>query len=311
MRIGNKILKIIVLSILIGACSKGEKSIEKDGLSSITISEDGRKIIYSWVENGIGSIYEANLDGSNPEILHKANNISFANPRISAGGKKIVLTGHHRTSVNSAIWIMNRDGTGLKSLTDMSAIRPEAVLSLKEDTVFFLQANSYEQYSPIGRRAAHNFDIYNIALDNPEITRMTNLNAYGLYYLSNLSADQLLFSAIDNNRGICVLSRSSNSLRHLDPINRGDRDLISYGLPVVLDSNQIACNSYYELLLINLQDNTEKFIGRSPVGQFSRLCYNQSNQRLYFTVTGEKNSVFSVKLDGSDLIESPFSININ
>jgi|GEM_PF-1328536 len=301
---------VTILFFFLQSCNNEPTIVQEEGLFSFAISDNGNKIVYSWVKDGCGSIYEANIDGSKPQVLlESSNDMSFINPRVSWSGSKVVFIGSKRANVTSSVWEMNMDGSGLKRLTDTLRIRTEAIFSPAEDTVFFCQANDYESYSPIGRRAAHNYDIYSLALANGNIEKLTNLDSYGLFYISNLSNDQILFSSTDQNEGLFILHRfKGDSIRKIIPKNKGDRDFLSYSSPVTIDSNLIACCSYYELLLIDLKENVETVISRSPGGQFRGIYFNKNDGRLYFNTSAKKNSIFSINMDGSDLVEIPLGI---
>ncbi|WP_161987510.1 TolB family protein [Arcticibacter tournemirensis] len=275
----------------------------------MTLSADGANIVFSWVNNGQASVYQANIDGSEPEILAESEaGISFLNPKVSTSGNKIVFVGFEEGAVNSSVWMINKDGSGMKQLTDNKTIRTEAMFSLSEDSVFFCQANDYKSYSPIGRRAAHSYDIYSLSMANGVVDKITNLASYGLYYITNFSNNEIIFNSIDTEEGLFIFSKSGDSIRRIIPRNKGDRDMLSYSNPVVIDSTLIACSSYYELLLIDLKTGEEKEIGRSPSGEFRSLSFNKGDKRLYFIVSGKKNRVFSINLDGTGLNEIPLDI---
>lgn len=278
-------------------------------MHSLTLSADGAKIIFSWVNNGQASVYQANIDGAEPKILAESEaGISFLNPKVSTSGNKIVFVGFEEGAVNSSVWMINKDGSGKKQLTDNKAIRTEAMFSLSEDSVFFCQANDYKSYSAIGRRAAHSYDIYSLSMANQVVDKITNLASYGLYYITNFSNNEIIFNSIDTEEGLFIFSKSGDSIRRIIPRNKGDRDMLSYSNPVVIDSTLIACSSYYELLLIDLKTGEEKEIGRSPSGEFRSLCFNKGDKRLYFIVSGKKNRVFSINLDGTGLNEISLDI---
>src|SRR5690606_25627568 len=191
------------------------------------------------------------------EVLVKSKNeLSFVNPSISQSGEKMAFIASNKGSVNGAVWIANIDGSGLRQITDTLAIRTEAIFSISEDTIFFCQANDYENYSPIVRKAAHNFDIYTVSLVDHSVKKMTNFEAYTLSNISNLSDNQLLLRKIDDKEGVFILPLSiKDSVLQIIPKNKGDRELISYSKPIALTSNLLACTSYYELLVIDLNEN--------------------------------------------------------
>lgn len=85
--------------------------------SSPIISPDG-KIVFSGYWEGNYRLMIMNMDGSNIRPLIKMDDIEQTSCSFSPDGKKIAFTGRKKGMRNNDIYLVNRDGTNLRQLTN-------------------------------------------------------------------------------------------------------------------------------------------------------------------------------------------------
>jgi Tol biopolymer transport system component len=108
-----------------------------NGIGVGTWSPDGSQIVYSVAENPIRpdgnataeGLWIMQADGSHPvQVTHPPHPTSIADnfPAWSPDGKQIVFVRNHQTNDvydDQALFIINRDGTGLKQVTAWGALK--------------------------------------------------------------------------------------------------------------------------------------------------------------------------------------------
>ena len=179
------IISLIMAIMLVSSC-KGQNT-ETEGLGSYDISANDKQIVFSYSKNGVSSIYVVNNDGTNLKmIISSKGGDNFYNPKYSLDGKKLAFILNKKGSINSTLCLSNADGSNILYVTDDKQIITEATFSLNGEIIYFCKANVYEKYSPIGRKDAHDFDIYSVSLKDKRITKVSNLKSYGLSNVSDL-----------------------------------------------------------------------------------------------------------------------------
>lgn len=129
------------------------------GFRNPAFSPDGKRVIFSFADNGLQDLYTVNSEGKDREQITKADGMNYW-PSYSHDGKRI-LFGSTRHG-NYEIYSMNSNGKEAQRLTDnpFQDLRPS--------------------YSPDGRRIAftsnrnRNFEIYVMKADGSEVKRVTN-----------------------------------------------------------------------------------------------------------------------------------------
>ena len=85
---------------------------------------------------------------------------------------------------------------GLKILNTRKMIEYEnivgAIFSDNGERIYYTKANALRAYSPIGRVAPHEFDIFSLKLPNKEKSKVTSLDAYSIESLCEFDETRLL-----------------------------------------------------------------------------------------------------------------------
>ncbi len=129
------------------------------GMRSPTFSADGKRVLYSFAENGRQQIFSVNLQAKDRKTIIDSNGINNW-PHLSSDGKLLVFSSTR--DGNFEIYVARADGSDVRRLTDARSqeIRP--------------------RFSPDGRRIVFtsnrdgNYEIYVINSDGSDIQRITN-----------------------------------------------------------------------------------------------------------------------------------------
>lgn len=193
----------IILLLIVG-CHQNSKELFENEIQDFDITPDGEHIVFSWKDDRKTSLYKVNIDGTNPRLLSPKQDMLFENPSCSLDGQKIVFLASKLNSLTSSIYTIGINGDSLMQITSGKTLIMEAVFSKNGESIYFTQANEYASYSPIGRKAPHDFDIYNIRLNDKKIS---NLNAYSLSGISDVDSTRLLLSLRDSDNGIFFMKK--------------------------------------------------------------------------------------------------------
>jgi Tol biopolymer transport system component len=169
---------IIGLMLVFLGCDNGKLEIRL-GMDSFDITPDGKYHLYI----------------SNTELLVDAGgSMEYYNPKCSEDGKRIVFISSNSKNPDGPIWICDVNGKNLEQLTDGNSMIIEAIFSLNGDSIYFTQAEEYDNNSPIARKAPHKFDIYSINLNDKTIEKRTEEAAYSIYNLSDVDSNRWLLN---------------------------------------------------------------------------------------------------------------------
>ena len=295
-------LLVLMGFVLIFFGCGNSKSEIRLGIGSFDITPDGKNIIYTFRKSARMLVYKANIDGSNREVLvDGGGSMEYYNPRCSEDGKKIVFISSNSKSPDGPIWICDINGKGLEQFTDGNSMIIEAIFSLNNDSIYFTQAEEYENYSPMVRKAPHKFDIYSINLNDKTIVKKTNEAAYSIYNLSDVDSTRWLFNL--NGEGSYFYNKNGSGKKMIVAINDTLRNSKMYFNPLMIDRNTIITSSSYDLVKINLATKMEKLLLLMSGSHFSTIRYNKKLGKIFFAKTNDVNTIHSVNLDGTGMLD--------
>lgn len=189
----RNIIFIIIVIGLIGAVwfyqflNKDGKAIPNQGLARVMdVSPDDKQIAFSYYKDGVAAIYTSNLDGSNVKKFVEMKNVSLLHPKFSTDGKKLLFLASPKGKENKEqnLYVVDRDGKNKKQLTSTGDLVTDAVFSPDNQTIFYLQAGVFKNYSPIAGKRPHEYDLYSINSNGAEKKQITNKKEYGMFDIS-------------------------------------------------------------------------------------------------------------------------------
>lgn len=279
------------------------------------VSADDKNILFSMINGNNSAIYQIGINGKEFHQIASSVDSNFFNPKYSKISKKILFIGRPKNlSFNSVIYVANPDGTQIEKLTDGKEIISEAIFSQCEDKIYYCKANEYGHSSPIGSDEAHDLDIYSINLLDKKVEKVTNLNAYGIFHISEFDCKNILMFIPQRPEGGMVVfpKDATKALYSINPINNPRGDLSMYDTPVYSKKyNTLAFIATYELMIMSLKDKFAKVvINNSGKPQINNFGLFNNDKRIIYTT--DDNAAFNIiNYDGSGLTTIQIPINTN
>lgn len=296
--------------ILISSCKK--QNTETEGLGCYDISANDTQIVFSYFKNGVSSIYAINSDGTKLKmIIASKDGDNYYNPKYSPDSKKLVFIMNKKGSINSSLCLSNVDGSNIIYLTDNKQIVTDATFSLDGETIYFCKADIYEKYSPIGRKDAHNFDIYSVNIKDKRVTKMSNLKFYGLSNISDLDDTYMLVHLeAGPDSGLYLYAKDNTTEpKRIIPVNNPRQDASLYYIPIYSNSlKTIGFTAPYEIYIMNLNDKKAKLVfSNKGNNDLSNIVFYKNQKKILFSKVG-CNDLFSINMDGTDIRTIPITI---
>lgn len=145
------------------------------------------KAAFAYSLKGKVGIYISDLHGKNAKRLAEAGEGEIIHhPVFSTDGKTVlyIATPEDREQVKSSLYVMNVDGSEKRKLYSIGSLITEAVFAPDSKTIYYLQAETFTNYSPIARRGAHDFDLYSLDVSGGQPKRITSMKDYMLESLT-------------------------------------------------------------------------------------------------------------------------------
>ena len=283
-------------------------------LGNFDISKNDSIIIFSMYTKNGSSIYQMNIDGTEQKkIINSNKDFSFFLPKFSKDGKKIVFNKCYRkNALISEICIANSDGSEIEQLTNMKENITDAIFSSYSNEIFFFKATEYSNYSPLAPKQAHGFDIYSLDLETKEVKKISKLNAYGLYYLSEYDSTKLLITIKGGYDGGIFLCQKEpfKLLKRIIPKNNPINDPSSYyAVAYSAIFNIMVFITPYQLYSMKMSDSIATLLyNKDQPVYVESICLFNSQPRVLFQKR-DVLSLYSINIEGTGLAEIPIIID--
>ncbi len=190
----------VITIILITSCSNNPEPQFLDNVSGYFDLKDS-SIVIAYFNNNIGSIYyNSNLDNDNSYKRITFPKEGWDNsPRISNDGKRIVYLSYPKADYDRCnIIIIDLKTKKVDTLITNEPLILEACFSKNDSCIYYISAGVIANYSPIGRKAPHEMDIFEFNLYSRVKRQITNLREYTIQGLLSTYSDSLLAVSIFN-----------------------------------------------------------------------------------------------------------------
>ena len=259
-------------------------------------------IAYNGGETGCICIVDLK-SGTAKKIISENKELRYFKPEYSPDGKKVTFVGYFNKKLNDcAVFTANADGSNLKQLTKGGETINQTVFSRYDTSlIFYIKANTFENYSPFASRQPHNMDIYSVNANNQEVNKVTDMKAYGIYSLSETdSAHFLMHLPKGNNGGLFLYEKSSGQSERIVPVYDSRRPVFAYTDPQYnRQYNLLACTGSYQIYIMNMVDKEAKCIYHSNPNTIGPVKFFNTVERLIFSV--DTRGLYTINFDGSDL----------
>ncbi|MBH8603872.1 PD40 domain-containing protein [Thermoactinomyces sp. CICC 10522] len=180
----------LLLFILAPGCSADEWGPLTEGLQpDVDLSPDDQTLLFSYAFDQTAAVYTADLHGKHIKRLTPSSDSSFVQPVFSPDGRKIAMI-RKRGNNEQILCIMNRDGSGLKALTDkLDGLVTDLAFSRDGRYLYFAKAYdlSVDTESPVL------YHIFRIHPDGTGLEMVTRQKEYELRSLAVSADDQTLY----------------------------------------------------------------------------------------------------------------------
>ncbi|TYR81489.1 DUF5050 domain-containing protein [Priestia megaterium] len=255
--------------------------------SSISISPDDKKFVFSYFINGNEAIYSANMDSTNIEKLSHSNEKRYHAPQYSRDGKKLVYLGKDTEKIDT-LYLSNSDGTDSRQLTNKSLHIAEAVFSATGETIYFIGVPA-EDFKKREGEQERGFDLYSIDTSSGKQKRLTDKNHFSMNSLSSSPDGKQIFYTLfeGENERLYSFSIEGGTENAAAIPKEMPRDL--YHSALSPDGNSLAFTAVskesqnsslyeYELFVSNLKSGKTKQLTNLNSSIESPVFFHQQNK---------------------------------
>jgi len=306
--------KSIIVTILLFVCytlfSCKSDSEEIGYLLTFDIHPSDKSLIFSWKTDNKTSIYRCDINGENVKKILDNDSLSYYAPRYSKGGDSIIfIATEYPNTLLTSIGVYNVKENSSKLIVNDSLLKTEAILSEAGNKLIFLGANEYGKYSPIGRKAPHGFDIYELNIKKNVVRRVTDFNAYQMNNLNYMQKDKFTFSSfLDGKDGVFLYDDQIKKINMITVKNDSLKSLNGFLSAQYINDSKLVYTSYYEINLADIKNDETKKIYRSTSGNhISNLTYSKELDKLF--VSEQKQNFISI-LDLNGKLIKTIKLNV-
>lgn len=255
----SKLIYILLL-IIFYSCNQNKK---KSDLNGFDISPDVRSIVFSYKKDSLYNIYTQLIKDGKPTAILKNSGGNYINPKYINKGKTIVALYYSQNELLPEFHFYN---VITNKITDKIKVHTGFIAdyTFSSNKIFYLQARTFQSYSPITPKAYHDYDVYELDLVSQKSKRLSNFNSYSMQEILNIGQDSLLISQQGeaNESGLFLFKTESekriNRLSNKIMIKNDTlRNSTMYSNPILLSNNNILCSSSYQIVLLDLKAKKE------------------------------------------------------
>ncbi len=328
-------LLLTVLGIVFGK-SEVEKS---EGLSGhFDISKEG-SIAYVHYTDGRPEIRLYDPANSTENVIPLEDDKYILDPTFTNEASLITYIATNRNveeDPTSSVRQYNLQTNEDKELFSVPSVITEIAFSPVEDSLFYLQAGTYENYSPLASKRPHDFDVHEYKISENRHVQHTNLKEYSMESL-HISEDgesvfvQMLDDAeaetaedIFNNVKQRIFEIPLSQPDTLRIVSDPNRDIDINGFTIIPNRQDFIFQSvaninegdlyHYELYHFNKETKEEQqlthlkeYAGNPKVVMDLKKIYFIVDKQ--FAKATSDYHLFRMNLDGTDMEELPLPVN--
>ncbi|SEN55439.1 TolB protein [Mesobacillus persicus] len=327
------ILAIVTLSLSVLGMFFGKNEDEKlNGLSGFyDVSAQGT-IAYVTYSEGKPEIRLFHPEQSvETKAIELENDQYILNPTFSADGSTIIYISTNKDleeSLESTILQFNLETKENQEIFSVASAITEIEFSPDEESLFYLMAGVFENYSPIASKRPHDFDVHEYRFAEDQHIQHTELKEYSMHSLHIAQDGESVFVRMDEeaeptpeesfnvHQRIFEISLSNPTERTV--VSDPNREVDIFDFAFVPNSKDIIFQSIgnidsgdtfeYELYKYNIETKEEKQL--TNLREYTTNPVISANQnKIYFMVDkrfAKRNSdyhLYQMNLDGTDVKE--------
>ncbi len=201
---GGALITVFLILVTLGVTfNKANNEKQMNGLSYHYDVSSSDLIAYVIYKDGHPELHLYRLnDSADQKIFELEGDKMIVDPTFSNDGTYLAFVSINKdleTDLSSTVHLLNINNNEVKSLFTKNAVITEIEFSPERlHSLFYLNASSFESYSPITSKRPHNFDIYEYDLKENKHVQRTKLKAYEMNSL-NTGSDSLYVQMFDDS----------------------------------------------------------------------------------------------------------------
>ncbi|GAB4075178.1 hypothetical protein GCM10028778_26810 [Barrientosiimonas marina] len=170
------------------------------------VSPDDHELVFSYYHDDDAALYTVPVSGGEAERLAKPDEgKSYVHPTFSPDGEKLVFMEQWEEETEgekrrySQLRIMARHDDSVKTLMNTSDYITEAAFSPDGESLYYLKADTYQNYSPVASEQPHDCDVFRLDLASGETEQITEKESYDMSSLNvSPDGDRLMYTTFNN-----------------------------------------------------------------------------------------------------------------
>lgn len=323
------IVFLTVGSIVIGLLFKKDENQKQTGLTAIyDVSIDG-DIAYVVYEKGSAKLF---VKSKEQPLLQLPVDKSITDLVYSNDGKQLVFAVSSKNveeNIGSELHVLQLDSLKEEMLFSVKSLITEIVFDPKDsDLLFYLQADTYTNYSPIASKRPHDFDVHSYNLRERVHTKHTKMKNYDMASLQVSTQKNAVFVQMNDDSDVEMTENfSSMSQKVFEiPLDNPDGKIIIsslvqtndiYDFTILPERQEIiyqavagtGANGIYEYELFTFNWKTNKTEQLTMLKESASKPVNGPDNKIYFMLDrafGKRNPsyhLFSISRDGKNIEE--------
>lgn len=316
-------------------------------------------IIFSKTEeekiNGLAAIFDVSnqgklayvsYDAGNPEIYVLQNDVeqlavSLPSPNeildiaFSSDDSQLYYTVTERIEdsdiLSSSLYMLDTRSFDTKEIFEIDGLTLDITFDPKDNQkLFYLRANTFENYSPIARAYPHGFDVYSFHLETKEHVQHTHLDKYEMASLQVSHVDEKVYVRMNDDMSAETAEESFETKQKIfeiplenpqtmNTVSNPARDIDIFDFTLIPNEEKLIFQSIsnaatgenyqYDLYYYDWDKNEEKRL-TDLTSYASRPVFSPSEKLVYFIVDdnftkGKKsyNKLYKMDLTGENIQE--------
>ena len=195
---------VTIAFIVLGLVFEKDENEKQNGLTGIyDVSIDG-SIAYVAFDQGKAGIYL--LDGNEKPVIELPVDQTILDISFSKDGKKlayVVSDKEMSRSSKSEVHLLQMETLADQLVFHEKALITELAFDPKDsELLFYLQAETFTNYSPVAGERPHDFDVHSIHLKENEHTKYTDLKKYNMQSLQVSATNESVYIQMDDDEHV-------------------------------------------------------------------------------------------------------------
>lgn len=332
--IGGCFVVLAIALIGLGAAFGKDDNEKLSGLSEHYDVSSTNIVAYVMYQDGQPELHLYHLDEQkDTKVFELGNDKLIFDPTFSKDSTSLAFISTNKDlekGLKSTVHLLNLDSNEVDHLFTRNSGITEIAFSPEESSLFYLDAATFENYSPIAGKRLHDFDIYEYQFNEDQHIQKTDMKHYEIGSLTIGDDHSLFFQKMDDEH-VKTADDVFNSVQRIfkvpaeDPdqlhvVSNPEREVDIYDFTLLPNEKEFIFQSIsnsdsggtfqYELYEYNVETKEEKQL--TTLGEYAAHPISDAEmEKIYFMVDkrfAKRDSdyhLYRMNRDGSDIEEVP------